>query len=83
MWLKSTLWSKNLLTCRAKSINLVRLLNQSTSMKIVFPKSGHVQGSSGTMSITPTIIKQEFKQPGALAKYSDSDIQEIIGRAIS
>ncbi len=33
------------------------------------------------MSITPTIIKQEFKQPGDLAKYSDSDIQEIIDRA--
>ncbi len=33
------------------------------------------------MSITPTIIKQEFKQPGDLAKYSDSDIQEMIDRA--
>ncbi len=33
------------------------------------------------MSITPTIIKQEFKQPGDVAKYSDSDIQEMIDRA--
>lgn len=33
------------------------------------------------MSITPSIIKQEFKQPGDVAKYSDSDIQEMIDRA--